>query len=108
MVVRKGLSSLILPLLLHAMAFGCAGYFIFHAHYGQRGLETKKVLKQQRLVLTQELEALKRESKAWQQRLALMQVQSLDRDLLEERARHVLNRVHANDLVIMTGEPAKP
>ena len=31
---------------------------------------------------------------------------SVDRDLLEERARLTLNRLHRNDVVIMTGEGA--
>ena len=36
-------------------------------------------------------------------RIALLRSDQIDRDLLEERARVVLGRVHRNDLVVITG-----
>ena len=38
-----------------------------------------------------------------ERRIALLRSDQIDRDLLEERARVMLGRVHKNDLVIITG-----
>jgi len=42
------------------------------------------------------------ERATWEHRVALLKSDQIDRDLLEERARIVLGRVHANDVVIIT------
>ena len=39
--------------------------------------------------------------KQWEQRLSLVRDEAVDRDLLEEQARHTLGRVHRNDVILM-------
>ena len=46
--------------------------------------------------------AAKAERATWEHRVALLRSEQIDRDLLEERARVVLGRVHANDVVVIT------
>ena len=41
------------------------------------------------------------ERAVWEHRVALLRSEQIDRDLLEERARVVLGRVHPNDVVII-------
>lgn len=78
------------------------GYFVWQAESGNRGLEAKKALKIRAYGLNQELAAVRAERATWEHRVALLKSDQIDRDLLEERARIVLGRVHANDVVIIT------
>jgi cell division protein FtsB len=103
MVVRRRLRAFLLPLLLYGVSGGIVGYFVHHAHSGNRGLEVKRELKRQAFAIGQEVAAAKAERLEWQRRIALLETEQIDRDLLEERARVVLGRVHRNDLVVITG-----
>lgn len=103
MVVRYRLRAVLIPLLLYALSGGAAYYFVYHAQHGNRGVETKAALKQQIYELDQELEGLKADRVDWERRVAMLRRENVDRDLLEERARVSLNRIHRNDVVIMTG-----
>ena len=71
------------------------------AKSGNRGLLAKQALKIQVFELRRELETVSAEYADWDRRLALLRADQVDRDLLEERARTVLGRVHKNDLVIV-------
>ena len=103
MVVRRRARRIIIPILLYAISAGVVGYFVHHAHHGSRGLYAKRQLKIQAHELSTELEAVKNERNEWERRIALLRSDQIDRDLLEERARTLLGRVHRNDLVIITG-----
>lgn len=104
MVVRKGPSRLLLPLLAYAVASGAVYYFINSAQGGQRGMQSKIEIKAAQMRLGQELEVLKGERTVWEKRVALLRTESVDRDLLDERARHLLNRVNPDDIVIILGD----
>lgn len=103
MVVRKRLRTILIPVVLYACAAGLGAYFVHHAHTGSRGIEAKRRLKMQAYELNQELEGVKAERMEWERRIALLRSDQIDRDLLEERARVVLGRIHRNDLVVITG-----
>ncbi len=103
MVVRKRARAVLVPLALYGASAGVVGYFVHHAHSGNRGLEAKQQLKRQAYGITRELEAAKAERMGWERRIALLRSDQIDRDLLDERARVILDRVHRNDLVIITG-----
>ena len=103
MVVRKRARAILLPLALYAASGLAVGYFVHHAHNGSRGLEAKRALKIQWKHLERELDGVKAERALWERRIALLRSDQIDRDLLEERGRVMLGRVHRNDLVIITG-----
>ncbi len=103
MVVRKRARKILIPLALYSVSGLLVGYFVHHAHNGSRGLEAKRQLKIQGYEISKELESVKTERAEWERRIALLRSDQIDRDLLEERARSVLGRVHRNDLVIITG-----
>ncbi len=103
MVVRKRARKILIPLALYSVSGLLAGYFVHHAHSGARGLGAKRQLKIQAYEISKELETLKSKRAEWERRIALLRSDQIDRDLLEERARILLGRVHRNELVIITG-----
>ncbi len=103
MVVRKRARAFLIPLALYGVAAAIVGYFVHHAHHGSRGLQAKRELKTQIFHLGRELDAVRTERTEWDRRITLLSSDQIDRDLLEERARTMLGRVHRNDLVIITG-----
>jgi cell division protein FtsB len=103
MVIRRRFRSVLLPLALYGAAVAIVGYFVHHAHNGERGLDAKRALKGQLLVLAQDYDSIKAERMEWERRIALLRHDQIDRDLLEERARLMLGRVHRNDVVVITG-----
>jgi cell division protein FtsB len=103
MVIRRRLRRFLMPLVLYSISAAVVGYFVHHAHSGARGIEAQQKYEAQVAELTQELNALKTERTDWERRITLLRSDQIDRDLLEERARVMLGRVHRNDLVIITG-----
>jgi cell division protein FtsB len=86
MVIRRRVRAIVVPAVLWTVS---------------ALVEAKRVLKVEAYGLTQELNAAKAERATWEHRVSLLRSEQIDRDLLEERARVVLGRVHANDLVII-------
>jgi len=102
MVVRTRLRGILLPIAFYIVS-GCAsGFFVWQASIGDRGLNAKAGFETQMAQMTQQLNALQAEKKAWERRVGLMRSDSVDADLLDEEARAMLDRVGKNDLVIFT------
>lgn len=101
MVIRRGVRSLLITLALYLVSGAAVSYFMFHAQHGARGIAARDTLKEDMRTLHSELAGLTAERSLWEQRLALVRDDAVDRDLLEENARAVLGRVHKNDVVIM-------
>ncbi len=105
MVSRKRLRSVLTALGLYLVAAALIGYFWFHAYSGQRGLRAKHEIEQQMAELAAELARAKAERGHWERRVALLRPDSIDPDMLDERARALLNLAHPNDLVMMVRHP---
>jgi len=105
MVSRKRLRGVLTALTLYAVAAALIGYFWFHAFSGQRGLHAKHEIDQQLGELTAELERLKAEKGLWDRKVALLRSGGIDPDMLDERARALLNVAHPNDVVMMLRRP---
>ena len=101
MVVKKRFRSVFFLAAFYALAGVGIYYFVTEAQNGNRGVETNKALQLQIDLLNAELAALQAEKAAYDHRNALLSLSSLDPDLLDERARESLNRVHPNDVVIL-------
>lgn len=106
MVVRYRLRKFLIPLALYTASALVVSYFVYHAQHGSRGIETKMALKMQIRGLQADLDTIKEERVDWERRVAMLRPATMDRDLLDERARLTLNRLHRNDVVIMTGPVA--
>ncbi len=101
MVVRRRLRAVLIPLCAYALATGLVYYFLHNARIGNRGFDAKQILKIQIYETHQVLDQVRAESKEWDRRLALLRADQVDRDLLEERGRILLGRVHKNDVVVV-------
>jgi cell division protein FtsB len=111
MVTRKRLRTILNTLALYALAALLIGYFGVNAYNGDRGLKAKEDIDRQMAALTADLQRLKREHAQWQRRIALLKSDDLDPDMLDERARALLDYVDPNDLTMMVGlkpAPAPP
>ena len=105
MVTRRKLRTFLNTLGLYV---GCAlviAYFGVNAYTGNHGLRAKQDLDQQFAALTEELEHLKQERAEWQHRVKLLKSESIDPDMLDERARLVLNYLDPRDLTLMLKRP---
>jgi cell division protein FtsB len=100
MVIRLRYRAILIPLALYVLSGAFVGYFFWQAVNGERGLKTKAEYKRQSFALSEELQALRAEHAQWEQRVALMRPESVDRDLLEEEAMRQLDRVDKRDLLI--------
>ena len=87
---------------LYALSASAVGYFVHHAHNGERGLKIKQELLVQIRELEAELSELKNTKKNWGAKLSMLQDEGVDKDLLDERVRATLGRVHKSDVVIIT------
>jgi cell division protein FtsB len=105
MVSRRRLKSALTVLVLYVMAALMIGYFGFHAYSGNRGLRAKQDIDTQMAQLTTELGRLKSERAQWDKKVALLRSDKIDPDMLDERARSLLNYVHPNDAILILKRP---
>lgn len=108
MVTRKRLRTFLTTLALYALAALLIGYFGVNAYSGNRGLKAQQDIDRQMAVLRADLDRLKLERGQWQRRIALLRSDALDPDMLDERARALLDYVEPNDLTMMTGARPRP
>ena len=101
MVSRSRLKSFLTGLALYTMAAALVGYFGVNAYTGKYGLNARQELDQEIISLTAELARLKRERAEGEQRVSLLRSESVDPDLLDERARFQLDYANPHDLVRM-------
>ena len=105
MVTRKRLRAVLNALALYTIAALVIGYFSFNAYSGNRGLRAKQDRDLQIAQLTVEVTALKAERATWERRVALLKSETLDPDMLDERARALLDYGHSRDLVLKLKRP---
>lgn len=105
MVSRARLKSILTGLALYAMAAAIVGYFGVNAYTGNHGLRARQDLDQQIGAFTAELNQAKAEREQWQRRVALIKSESLDPDMLDERARALLDYADPRDAVMIVKRP---
>jgi cell division protein FtsB len=105
MILRRRFRIALLALAFYGAAGGIVSYFWWHAHHGDRGLHAKSAYKIRIAELNTEISAARRERADWERRVALMRAENLDRDILEERSRVLLNIVHKNDVIVVLPAP---
>ena len=101
---RRRLGRMLIPLpILGAMA-----YLGFHFLEGDRGLRAWWGLSHRLELVRAEHDSLRAEREKLEARVALLREATLDRDLLEERVRRMLNLVHPGEVVILFDKPLTP
>jgi cell division protein FtsB len=105
MILSRRVRSVFLGLGFYALAGAAVGYFAWHAHHGERGLHAKVGYKIRAAQLELEIKALRDEKAQWERRVGLMRADSIDRDILEEQSRILLNVAHRNDVIVVLPAP---
>jgi cell division protein FtsB len=92
-------------LCLYALVAGAITYFGINAYTGNRGLKAKQDLDQQAAELTTEIARLKAERRQWERRIALLRADRLDPDMLDERARALLDYLDPHEVTLLHARP---
>jgi cell division protein FtsB len=96
--------AFIFPLL----ALSAGGYFGYHLQNGDHGLKARADLERRKDVLEGEFAGLRDVRQRIERDVALLAPESLDPDMLDERARAILNLAHGDDLVMMKRRAPDP
>jgi cell division protein FtsB len=88
-------------LIFPALALGAAGYFGYHLQIGDHGLKARADLEGRKAVLAGELAGLQEVKQRLERDVSLLRPESLDPDMLDERARAILNLAHSDDLIML-------
>jgi len=83
------------------IGFCLACYFTYHIGFGERSLIRLLSLERGIAQISSEYEGLRSERTALESRVVRLRPGSLDRDLLEERARYVLGFVFPGEQIIL-------
>ena len=100
MPTRQRKQSKVRPLLLPVSCLLILGYFAYHVVEGDYGLFALGKLGERVVLLEHELQTLRARRQRMESHVALMRPESLDRDMIDERAREALNMADAKDIVI--------
>ena len=82
-------------------------YFVFHVFHGDRGLIAWAQLRPQVVKVQATAKALAAERQYLENTVRLLHPESLDPDMLDERARLMLNFGHPDELVILDPQVAE-
>jgi cell division protein FtsB len=101
MIIRTRPRRIAFLLAFHTLAWGAAGFFLYSAQTGDRGLAAKREAKARIAAIGQNISEQKAERAAWERRVTQLSGTTVDRDLLDERQRLMLGTAHRNDVVIL-------
>lgn len=101
MIVHTRRRRFIILVAFHSLAWSASAYFIHSAQTGDRGLAAKREAKALTDTTVAEITTLKAEKLAWERRVSQISSEKVDRDILDERTRAMLNVVHKSDVVIL-------
>ena len=101
MVIRPRIRAFLTAFCLHVVAALFIGYFGVNAYTGKNGINARQELDQQIADLASEVKRVKAERERWERRLALLKADRIDPDMLDERARQLLNYVDPHEVTIM-------
>ncbi len=101
MVTHRLRRSILTALALYVLAAAFIGYFAVNAFTGNHGLRAQQDLEQQMASMKDELSRLKSERVVWDQRVSLLRSDRIDPDMLEERARALLEYADPRDVTLL-------
>jgi len=109
MSTRQRKQSKLKPLLVPACCLLVLGYFAYHAVEGSYGLYALGKLQDRVATLEAELATVQAERARMEEHVSLMRPESLEKDVVDERARQALNMTDAKDIVLfLDGEDRRP
>jgi cell division protein FtsB len=99
--LRKLLRNLARRAIGPVIYIGLIVYFSFFAIYGDRGLLAMRQLEGEVEQAQAQLAQVQKERQRIETRAALLRPDNLDRDMLDEQARLMLNYSHPDDVIMM-------
>jgi cell division protein FtsB len=105
MVTRPRLRSFFTGLGLYLLAAALISYFGLNAYKGDHGLRAREQMDKQIAGLTRDLAQAAAERDMLQRRIRLLKADSVDPDMLDERARALLDYVGSRDLILIQKKP---
>lgn len=94
--LKNGLRAIVLP----AIFLLLVAYFLWNATQGDRGLQSYAIRQEQLKAVQADLAKVQAEQAGWERRVSELRSQRLDPDMLDERARAMLNLADPSDIVI--------
>jgi cell division protein FtsB len=101
MVIRPRIRAFVTALGLYVVAALFIGYFGVNAYTGRNGINARQELEQQIASLASEVEHVKAERAQWERQVALLRADRIDPDMLDERARRLLNYLDPHEVTII-------
>jgi cell division protein FtsB len=101
MIIRPRIRSFLAALSLYLLAAAFIGYFGVNAYTGNHGIRAKQTLDQRIADLTRELDATRAERERWEHRVSLLRSDRIDPDILDERARQLLDFADPRDVTTL-------
>lgn len=91
-----------------ALAVCVSGYFGYHVFHGERGMTAWVTLQSQVDEARAVLDGVRAERRSLERRVALLKADSLDPDMLDERARRMLDYGKPGEIVILLDAKGQP
>ena len=101
--VKRGVKAVLPAVLL----MGITGYFGWSATQGNRGLHAYVIQQDQLRLAQSELGRVQADVETWDRRVAGLRSTRLDPDVLDERARAILNVADPAEIVALYGQGKK-
>ena len=100
---KSWVSQLVVP----AITLPCLAYFVFHAQSGRYGTDASIALQQELVRKQGEYAALVESREALETRVRLLSDGTLERDMIDERARRSLNLSNTDEVTILLNAPSQ-
>ena len=97
LLIQRSVGAALGPVL----GFCVVGYFAYHSFEGERGLYAYLRLTEEVRIAREHRDDIRSERVALERRVALLRADSLDRDMLDEQARALLNYARPDEIVIL-------
>lgn len=101
MVSHRRRRSILTAIALYSLAAAFIGYFGVHAFIGNHGLRAQQQIEVEIARLEGELARLKQERSGWEHHISLLQSDRIDPDMLDERARALLDYADPRDATLL-------
>ncbi|MCB1465228.1 MAG: septum formation initiator family protein [Nitratireductor sp.] len=101
MSTRQRKNSSLSRLAVPAICSLLIAYFLFHAWSGRYGIVAMQEMEEERTRLEFELVRVKEKRAALEARVTLLRDGTIEKDMLDEQARHMLGLVGPDEIVIL-------
>ena len=104
MAVKTRARAILIPIVFYLVLGSASAWLVWGASQGEHGLNAKAEYDAEVTKLRVQLAQLRTDHDRWRRRVESMRSEAVDRDLLDEEARKMLDRVGKDDVVIFVGE----